>query len=110
MSITGITGAATYQWQLNGTDISGATSSTHVATSSGNYTVVVTQNGCSGTSSSLSVAVGRDADLIGQIFTVYPNPSKGLFRLQGDVQVYAVRVLDASGRVVFENHYYPTLI
>lgn len=104
LSITGITGAATYQWQLNGTDISGATSSTHVATSSGNYTVVVTQNGCSGTSISLSVAVGRDADLIGQMFTVYPNPSKGLFRLQGDVQVHAVRVLDASGRVVFENH------
>jgi hypothetical protein len=103
LSITGITGAATYQWQLNGTDISGATASTHVATSGGNYTVVVTQDGCTGTSSSLNVTVGRDADVIGQMFTVYPNPSKGLFRLQGDVQVHAVRVLDASGRVVYEN-------
>lgn len=103
LSITGITGAATYQWQLNGTDISGATASTHVATSGGNYTVVVTQDGCPGTSSSLNVTVGRDADVIGQMFTVYPNPSKGLFRLQGDVQVHAVRVLDASGRVVYEN-------
>jgi N-acetylneuraminic acid mutarotase len=40
-----------YQWNLNGIPIDGATSSTYEATVSGNYTVFVTDSeGCSGTS------------------------------------------------------------
>jgi hypothetical protein len=103
LSITGITGAATYQWQLNGSDITGATASTYVATTSGSYTVVVTQNGCSGTSSNMGVTINIDADAIGQRFSVYPNPSNGIFTIQGDIQIHALRVMDASGRVVYEN-------
>jgi len=34
----------TYQWSLGGTSIAGATSATYTATTSGNYTVVVTNN------------------------------------------------------------------
>jgi hypothetical protein len=103
LSITGITGAATYQWQLNGSDITGATASTYVATTSGSYTVTVTQNGCSGTSSNMGVTINLDADAIGQRFSVYPNPSNGIFTIQGDIQIHALRVMDASGRVVYEN-------
>ena len=40
-----------YQWNLGGSPISGATSNTYIATISGSYTVSVTDsNGCSGTS------------------------------------------------------------
>ncbi len=47
-----------YQWNLNGTPISGATSSTYEATVSGSYTVSVTDlNGCSGTSDPHSVTI-----------------------------------------------------
>ncbi|HKR04215.1 MAG TPA: PKD domain-containing protein [Bacteroidia bacterium] len=51
------TGAGlTYQWKKGANNISGATSSTYTATSTGNYKVVVTnQSGCSRTSAVLSV-------------------------------------------------------
>ena len=52
-----------YQWKLNGSNISGATSSSHSATSSGSYTVYVADStGCAGTSSAYPV-------------TIYQNPS-----------------------------------
>jgi RHS repeat-associated protein len=44
-----------YQWQLNGSAISGATSATYNASQSGSYSVVVTANGCVSTSNSVSV-------------------------------------------------------
>src|SRR5207249_8850837 len=39
------------QWSLNGSPIGGATNNTYLATASGNYTVVVTTNGCSSAAS-----------------------------------------------------------
>jgi PKD repeat protein len=54
---------SSYQWQLSGSAISGATGTTYTASAGGNYSVVVTNsNTCSTTSSVLAVVV-------------YPNPS-----------------------------------
>jgi len=47
----------TYQWRRDGTSISGATSTSYVANAAGTYTVVVTANGCSTTSSGISVSL-----------------------------------------------------
>ena len=47
-----------YQWRLNGTNITGATSSTYTANASGSYTVVVTNTStCSATSTATVVTV-----------------------------------------------------
>ncbi|MCP9766263.1 SdrD B-like domain-containing protein [Lacihabitans soyangensis] len=47
VTLTAPAGFGTYQWQLNGVDIVGATSSTYTATRGGNYTVIVNGNTCS---------------------------------------------------------------
>jgi gliding motility-associated-like protein len=44
------TGGTSYQWQLNGVDISGATNSTFVASQGGNYTVTAFNGSCSNSS------------------------------------------------------------
>ncbi len=47
-----------YQWQLNGSNISGATSSTYGATAAGNYQVIITNsNTCTKTSANYAVSV-----------------------------------------------------
>jgi hypothetical protein len=57
--LTANTGAGlTYQWRLNGTNITGATSSSYTANASGSYTVVVTNTStCSATSAATVVTV-----------------------------------------------------
>jgi len=47
----------TYQWRLNGNNISGATTTTYVATSAGSYTVIVTNSCGSVTSNQIDVIV-----------------------------------------------------
>jgi hypothetical protein len=47
----------TYQWRNGTTTIAGATSSTYTATSSGLYSVVITNSGCSSTSAAITVTV-----------------------------------------------------
>jgi hypothetical protein len=46
----------TYQWRRNGTAISGATSASHAASTTGSYTVVVSNGGCSSTSAATTVS------------------------------------------------------
>ena len=52
------TGAGlTYQWQVGGGNIGGATLSSYTATTGGNYTVIVSSAGCSATSATTVVTV-----------------------------------------------------
>lgn len=102
LTVSGITGTATYQWELNGTAISGATNNTFNPTTSGTYSLVVTQNGCTGTSNSLTVTITRiysewvNADQ----FSVYPNPSKGIFIIKGSVEIMSVTIFDVNGKQI----------
>ena len=56
------TGAGlTYQWQVGGSNIVGATSSVYTATTGGDYTVIVSQGVCTVTSSPTTVTVNTTA-------------------------------------------------
>jgi hypothetical protein len=83
--------SANYQWQLNGNNISGATTPTYYAGSTGNYTIVIsTPNGCSATSSGVYVDAvasptapsisypGRDTVCAGTPLTLSATPVPGL--------------------------------
>lgn len=77
---------ATYQWlecqNGNYSAISGATNQSYTATSNGEYSVQVTQNGCTDTSacySISSVALDELSDVFG--IQLFPNPSNGQFKL-----------------------------
>lgn len=77
--------AATFQWfDCNGgANIGGATSSNFTPTTNGNYGVIVTQNGCTDTSSCNFVVTLSLDEQNPNAITVYPNPSNGLITIQG---------------------------
>ncbi|MBX7204105.1 MAG: PKD domain-containing protein [Bacteroidia bacterium] len=88
--------ANTYQWLLNGANISGATAQNHTAIQNGYYQVRVTEtNGCSNTSDSTfigNVSTGQISSASNIV--LYPNPTTGTFSLtwpgkeQVDVIIY----------------------
>jgi len=78
LSVTGVTGPASYQWQLGGVDILGANSQTYIPTLNGLYSVAVSQNSCTDTSSTVSVIVSNQADSNSDDYiNLFPNPSTG---------------------------------
>lgn len=73
---------SSYQWYFNGTLISGATTNTHVAQTSGAYTIEVTGDfGCTG-SYTLEFTVNDIDELdLSQFVQIVPNPNNGSFAL-----------------------------
>lgn len=102
------TSAVTYQWQLNGAIINGATNETYIATQSGNYSVVGTDaNNCSATSSQKFVSVTGISNVVNNEFVnVYPNPLSGgnwQVEVSNDWIGSAIEIYDASGKLVFKS-------
>jgi hypothetical protein len=76
--------ASSYQWQLNGVDISGATQQQYIALQDGNYTVYITDsNSCTNSSNSLNVIITTIETVQNseQDFIVYPNPAKEVLHI-----------------------------
>ncbi len=99
--------AASYQWYLNGSQISGANSYFHIATQSGNYQVVVTDtNGCKAASNAIVLTVGIDELHTGAGINVYPNPlSTGNWNVEVTSEMLGskVELFDAAGRLVYQS-------
>lgn len=93
-------GAVAYQWYLNGTAISGATSPIYVAEQTGNYSLGITDaNGCSARSTEVSVVINGINLLQSDPLAIYPNPFHDYFVIQGN-QVNRIEITDVLGRVV----------
>ncbi len=70
----------TYQWQLDGQDIQGATAPDYAAGTAGDYTVVVTNaSQCEATSNTVNVdvSIGYEELVLGSV-NVYPNPAEDI--------------------------------
>ena len=100
---------------MNGTQITGATGKTYVATTGGSYTVAITKTGCTGISSPRVITqtgVKEEAGITSNptstedaVFELaaYPNPVSGVLTInvRGIEEVNAtVQVMDFNGRVV----------
>jgi hypothetical protein len=101
------TSFTSYQWNLNGNAVAGATAQDHTATQDGSYTVTVTDaNGCSNTSAPqvLSQVSVNGLVKVRSTLTLYPNPNAGSFILKGTIlatgQTAEAVVTDIAGRVV----------
>jgi hypothetical protein len=96
-----------YQWVDCGNGyapISGATGQSYTASANGTYAVIVTQNGCTDTSSCYTVAgIGlREAKSVE--IKLMPNPSKGAFTvdLGQTAPLVQVEIWDVMGRRVLQ--------
>jgi PKD repeat protein len=98
------TPAAFYQWYLNGSPITGATSQYYVATAVGNYSVEAhsAQNCFSGMSPQAFVnAINEEA---GPEFFIAPNPNNGIFDVSfsaAKANNYSINIFSADGKLVY---------
>jgi photosystem II stability/assembly factor-like uncharacterized protein len=94
------------QWYLNGSAISGANGQVYNATANGNYTVVVTINGCSSPASAVYNHVGTavTAPSFDVQITMAPNPVRHLLEITytGPAASFDVDLLDMKGRTLFK--------
>lgn len=96
---------AAYQWIDCGNGyapISGATQQSFSPATSGNYAVIVTENGCSDTSDCKTVLVVGNADPLQQRIVVLPNPAVShlVVVVPAGMESAQFQVSDLSGKVV----------
>jgi len=86
LALTSDAGNATYQWlncDIGNSIISGETNQSFTPTLNGNYAVAVTENGCTDTSSCMSITVvGIIKSDFNFDFVIYPNPNSGKFIIE----------------------------
>ena len=96
---------SSYQWQLNGGDIVGATGATHTALISGNYTVRGTDaNGCSATSQVFAHTISGIDNVLLQSLRVYPNPASNMLYIDGDYKAASVTITDIVGQQMLQSN------
>lgn len=101
---------AAYQWLDCGNGnapIVGETNQSYTATVNGSYSVIVTVNGCSDTSSCMMINSTGIENLGGfETVNIYPNPTKGNFFIEVNGMqnsTYAITLFDVSGKVVYSS-------
>lgn len=102
-TLTSAQAGATYQWLAcpGNTIVPGATAQAYTPTASGEYSVVVSYQGCSDTSACVSVLTTNVAHVAGNVeFNVYPNPAHNQVYIESAVTDGAYRITDQLGKVV----------
>lgn len=104
--------AATYQWIncSNNELIAGQTNQSFQAAANGNYAVIVTENGCSDTSSCYALnftGVGISETNPAAFTLIYPNPSNGKFQISIDQLHFNsssdIEISNLLGKVIYQS-------
>jgi len=78
-----IAGSSSYQWYFNGNIISGATNYFYIATASGDYNMVATdENGCEVEAVINNVIASSQLPVSSSQFVIFPNPVEDKFTIQ----------------------------
>jgi hypothetical protein len=85
------------QWNKNGTAISGATNQTLSLEQSGSYTVAVTVDGC--TSTSTEFVLTSNENSIDNVVNAYPNPVQNKVTVHSLGKKGEVKLYDVTGKV-----------
>jgi hypothetical protein len=96
---------ADYQWIdcNNGNSIIvGDTNQLFVATANGSYAVIVTQNGCTDTSTCVLItSVGVNKNSMQDNIYIYPNPTTTNFTIEGLTELYNLTIYNALGQILY---------
>ena len=101
-TLTANQGAISYQWYFNGMIIPGATNYLYVATQSGDFNVVATdQNGCEVEAVIFDVVATIPSAATDVLFSLAPNPAGSELMISyREVQPESIRVFDMVGKQV----------
>ena len=108
--LTAVESGATYQWLdcLGMTPIIEATNQSYTATANGDYAIIVTNNGCSDTSTCYTVTgVGIIENYLGNELLLYPNPTDGNFSIDFGETYSSVTITmtDLNGKMIQSKTY-----
>ena len=102
-SMLSSTAASSYQWYLDGSEISGASSQSYTPTVTGTYSVKITgTNGCSASSADFHIIFfGVNEQSKENLIQIAPNPSEGLFYIDiKDDDFVSLWITDGRGAMV----------
>ena len=101
---------AQYQWIDcdENLPISGQTNSSFTSVQSGNYAVIVNQNGCIDTSwcYSLNLVLSKE-ELIAENFRVFPNPTNGKLQIENPylAEDVLINIRSLNGKLLYSNYH-----
>ena len=100
----------TYQWNLNGNPILGATNQNYIVTQNGAYSVTVEDmSGCAGFSTPVIVNnVGVINVVASNALNLYPNPTNEKFIIESDENFNSVKIYTLLSQLVGEKKTKPT--
>ncbi len=102
-SLTAEASGATYQWIDCNDNIAvpSATNQTFTPDESGEYAVVITENGCTDTSDCFTVNINGVGDLQGEVgFSISPNPNNGNFMMYASHEPAEIIIINVLGEVI----------
>ena len=100
------------QWYNRNLPINGATNQDYTFTIIGDYSVIVTLNGCASDPSTVNVITGFDPSKLNSSIIVYPNPvtDELIIEFEGNTDKTEFVILNSLGQVVFHGNLFEKVV